>query len=702
VLPTATQTGDPKNTQAYLFLVRAVDSEGGLDPSPATIGFTQSTLLPSIFVDRPPLFDYLEAQPMPPTLSFGFTGIDPDGTTGAPTQWRFLWKYARYDDPGSPLGYSYCNTWYQYSQLGDELISFQDSVWSSWIPYEADPLNRTITFPQQPMYDQNGLRIYYLFALQAMDEAGAVSLDLAYGQNVHNVYISTSLAPELTVYEQYLGTEVAVGINNLVNYEIVAGQPLNFSWYATAEAYFGEVVAYQYGWDIVDPADPNDPGWAVAPGDTPAHLYAPERTFSNGDHTFVVQCWDNSDQMTRITYLLSVVPIPDPSMQYPLLLIDDVVDQNSNAWPAADGIPLDNDVFRDSFWEDVLTGSGGVLGFEWSRDVVDTESQPLTYRDLVDYKAVLWTTRYAAISFIAQTFQPAPDGSQPFNWLDAYQQRVGNVFMAGSRAMNEFIESRNWMIPWVFDTDELNLECGGNLYTVGFGTEVRRGLLRYPYRAMGIAMLDQVTPRYNVYGQCGLGSTGNTARNPACVGVKALLLDADFKADHVLGGVFPDTIFTETTIDWKDTAEAYRDSLQSYSWGNDEFYDGNITDRATAWSPQDCDGSPCLEPMFHIYSRFDWVDDLHTTAGDPDWPHNIFDVPELASRCGIHALDGSYDNSLTTDHTLGFVSHKYDATKPSGVGDVMWGFDPYRFGHDEITGAIHWVLGEHFGLVMRP
>ncbi len=35
--------------------------------------------------------------------------------------------------------------------------------------------------------------------------------------------------------------------------------------------------------------------------------------------------------------------------------------------------------------------------------------------------------------------------------------------------------------------------------------------------------------------------------------------------------------------------------------------------------------------------------------------------------------------------------------KPSMKADVYWGFDPYRFDHEETKKAIRWVL-DYFGL----
>lgn len=694
--------------QTYTFFVRALDEKGAVDPEPARVHFTPTTILPYVFVDRPPnLHGYVESQPIPPTITFGFTAIDPDSPLGASTRFRYIFKRAWHVD-------HYVHTKYEFDQVVDDVLSFSDPDWSVWIPYWPDPALRTITFNDQPQYDEDDNLIHYLFAVQVRDSSGAVTVDRVYARNVENVYVSSAFTPLLTVHETYLGTEQFTGIHGIHTFDIASTQPLKFSWLGDAGAYGGTIEAYRWGWDLMDPDDPDDPGWAVMPGTTPAHLEAPLTTFSTGIHVLTIQCRDNSDQMTRATYVLDLVPVPDPSHQLPLLLVDDVQDRASNGWTSAWGAPLDNDQFRDAFWEGVLTGSGGVHGFNSVSDVADTEVHLLSYRNLVNYRVVVWTTRYAQNTFIWDNFKPLPTGEERYVWLGAYQQVAGNLLLTGSRALNEFIEEKQWMIPWVFDTDEEILEMGGTLYYVGFGvrdqqngTPINVGTLRYPYWGMGVSVLDHVTPRYHVYGQVGPGSTGNSARNGSCVGVKGLILDPDFAVSHLGGGgVFPDTILTDAVIDWKDLDPAYRDELLLFYWNSDEFYDGNITDRSTPWFSQICDGSPCLEPMFRIYSRFDWVDDLHLAAGDPDWPVPYFNTPaELQTACGYHALD-SYDpaaaRTLTTSQVLGFVSHKLEADKPNPVGDVMWGFDPYRFDHVEIEQAIQWVLGEHFGLTMMP
>jgi hypothetical protein len=152
---------------------------------------------------------------------------------------------------------------------------------------------------------------------------------------------------------------------------------------------------------------------------------------------------------------------------------------------------------------------------------------------------------------------------------------------------------------------------------------------------------------------------------------------------------------------------ADHDPLQQvFVWGQDEFYDADIIDRATPFTPQDCDGEACVEPLWRMSSRFDWVRQQRQAA-DPDdtWPEGYYDGPDQPSLivlCGQEALDDARLSARTDGQVTGFVTRKHLENKPSGVGDVVLGFDPYRFDHASMRSAIRWVLGEHFGLSMNP
>jgi len=700
-----------RSFQTHTLFLRTVDTEGGVDPSPAFVSYTATTLLPRIRVNRPDrLSGYLDAQKAPPTVTFGYGGSDPDFEGGSPTQIRYLFKPAWYEN-------HYVRTRVEYNGLVDVLTNFADSSWSQWERYKPEADDRLIVFPNQSIRDENDEQIIYIFALQAQDTAGAVSVDRSYGTSVHNVYISASMTPFLTMTETFLGSRTATGQNTSARIDIAQGQVLEFSWLASAEDYAGVIESYRYGWDLADANDSSDPNWAVLPGNSPQHRRTPKVSFGTGTHTLTVQAWDNSNQMTRFVWVLQVVPVPDYGVQAPVLLVDDVFDQASSGWTSEGGVALDNDIFRDDFWETALGGEGGVVGFIPAADIIDTETDQLSYRDIVNYRVLIWTSRWAQNNYIWSTFKPASSGISQFNWLASYQESVGNLFLVGSRILNEFLEENvrgsDWMVPWIFNSHDTFYDAGssGN-YALGFGTaelpdgtEYYLGPRRYPFETLGVAVLDMVTPKYALYGYPRLGA--QQRRASACVGAKGLVLDPHFKSIYMPeGGVVPDTIFANLEIDWEDNSVSHRDNLMRWLWGDSEFFDANITDRSSPWSPQICDGEPCVDPMFRILSRFDWIDDMHDAAGDSNWPYTIFEEEDdLLLKCGEHALITDENDDLITNTTgkiTAFIAQKVKENKPTRKGDVVWGFDPYLYNREEISNAIQWVLGEHFGLLMNP
>ncbi|MFH1841701.1 MAG: hypothetical protein ABIF77_00705 [bacterium] len=699
---------DPLNQrsfQSHTMFVRAVDEHGGVDPTPAILSFTSTTILPRIRVDRPiSLSDYLDAQAMPPTVTLGYTGSDMDRENGGPAEIRHIFKPAWLDD-------HYVRTQHEFNLRVDDLISFNDPGWSDWEPYPENAADRLVTFSQLPSHEPGGELIIYLFAIQARDIAGAESIERTYSRNVHNIFISKTMSPVLEMYETHLGNQASSGLNGHCAYDITPGQELNFRWIATSEHYSGEVEAYRYGWDVADPDDVLDPHWAIEQGNTWQHVRTPATSFGSGTHTLTIQAWDNSNLMTRYIWNLEVVPVPDPAAQAPVLLVDDVKDQASQGWRAIDMVtPLDRDRYRDFFWDATLDR---VMGWDNVGDHIDTESEDLTFRDIVNYRLVIWSSRHAQLNFIWDNFRPS-SSYDPYNWLYNYQERVGNLFLVGERVLNEFVEDSRWMLPWVFDTDEVYLNTGSGwwstYYRVGFGFRLlldgsyqHVGKERYPYKGLGLATLDHTTPKYYVYQTSGSPSVANGARASVCAGVKALLLDPDFKAHHMpAGGIFPDTIYTDVNIDWMDQDFDYYNQLEPWFWGNDEMYDTNTTERPTYWRPQLCDDEPCVEPMFRQYSRFDWVDDVMAAAGDEGWPYNYLTNSQVTATCGSYCLNLETRRTVTTGAITGFISHKLEEHKPSRKGDVVWGFDPYRFDNQQTRQAIQWLLSEHFGLLLGP
>lgn len=700
---------DHRFYQYHTLLVRAIDDEGAVDPTPAFITFTSTTIAPTVYVSFPPQIDKRGFFRVPPTATLGWTGEDSDFELGVPTKVRYLMKDSYFEEESQ-----YIQTPEEFNDNKDKVISFSDPAWSDWVRYEPEAEDRRVVFPDIPKEDESGENIYYFFAVQAQDTAGAVSLSKEYNVNVLNFRIDNRKTPTIEVCEKFLGCLTSSGLGGRKQYDIAQGQPLKFNWSASASAYGGTLEALRYGWDVDDPDNDNDPGWQVSWGLSELHRESPERSFSTGQHWLTVEAIDNSGQLSRIIMLLNVVPVPEPSSQRPLLLVDDVTDETSNAWPSnatTQAKALDNDIYRDAFWEEALTQTGGVDGFVTLTDSYDLESgSQIGYRDIVDYRVVLWTTKYSATTYLHNNFDPSLDLSDKFVWLAPYQENVGNLILAGSGAIMNFHHKSplltgitSWELPIMYEATEDMEECGEYRYAVGFGeredidgNEFYYGPRQYPFTTLGFAVIDQLQPE-RIYG-CGIGAM---ERKRNCVGTKAIFVDPEFKADFLGAGTFQDTIFVDKVIDWKDNVHpaVIPDVFSTYDFGSQhEIYDVNIAGRQTPYELQALpDGSQAIRPMFRVYTRYDYILDRHRAIGDMDYP--TFD-PKVA--CGGMSISLGTGRTRMDGSPIGVMSFKPAQTKPGGRADIIWGFDPYLMDRDEIKKVIHWTLGEYYGLPVAP
>ena len=707
---------DPRSFRTHSIFIRAVDDKGAVDPSPAYMSFTSTTLVPTCRVVYKDLAgdSYKVA---PPTVNVGWTGEDPDFDLKIPTQVRFLWKSARIgeDDQGEPI---YVRTRNQYNQNRDELINFEDPDWEPWIRFEPNPDDREAQFPEQPDGE------FFLFAIQVRDTAGAVSIDRNYQREVAHFWVRSGFyRPFVTLGEPFLGTPSATERFS----EVAGGQPINFVWSANAEAYNGKIVSYRHGWDLVDPTDANDPGWAVPPGLSKQNLFDKERSFQSGLHTFYLKVIDDSNQERLMIWRISVIPFVQRQFQLPLLVLDQTVDRNVQNWPDQNGEPRNDERFRNAFWEFLGGGSGGVADVAWERDWRD-HVDLVTFSDLVKYKAVLCYAQNNTNQLMFNEFRPTGgpiNGQDRFVWLTPYQEKGGNFFLTGGSSMESFLENSSlYMVPIIFNTRETSYNAGNTDYVVGFGqselpdgTRVERGPGLYPYATAGIAALDWTSPDgKTIYSR---NILARFDRHVDCVGLKGLVLDDEFRTYHGIGpGVIADTMYTNTEIDWHDTIDAQADTLAlfhgTFPFRNDEFYDYNIsTTRATPLIPQECKAPDylegpnglCVQPMFRGIARFDWIREIRFTEGETDWPSSRYTDFELDDECGRFALT-SYEgvdrsSALTNNRNFGFFSYKTARDKPGKKADVYWGFDPYRFNHEESRKAIRWVM-QYFGLAINP
>ncbi len=692
--------GDPRSFRTHSLFIRSVDDKGAKDPTPAYISFTSTTIVPTCRA----VFPQLNAQGpkiVPPTVNIGWSGIDSDFDLRIPTKVRFLWKKAL-----DPTG-AWISTRYAYDRWYDQILSFDDPEWSPWIRYKPLEEDRRVSFPQQTAND------YYLFAVQVQDTAGAVSVGFGYQIEVGHVFIKNNYyRPLVDLGEPYLGSSVM----NSADYEVAANQPINFKWTATATSYNGQIVSFRHGWDLTNPDDDADPGWAVPPGLSAQNKFDSERRYPQGLHRFWLRVEDDSHQVMLLQRNITVIPYVDPLFQLPLLVIDQVVDNRVQNWPDQSGNPRNDESYRNAYWRFLGDGSGGVADLNWDRDWMDHTRIP-KYADLVKYHAVLCYAQYSDTQLMMDQFRPNDSGNDQFCWLAPYQERGGNFFLVGGSSMESFLApASNYAIPIIFDAREPRLFIGNQEFIAGFGTRtlpdesvVQRGPLMYPYATVGISSLDWTSPQGKfIYGRI---STAKDDRNVACAGLKGVVLDPSFKSHHGIGpGVIPDTMYTNPEIDWQDVVSANADTLnlptQSFPFRNDEFVDANLANRPQPLIAQECNASDapgglCIEPMFRGIARFDWLREYNKRQGDAEWPNSTYDSFTLEEICGTQALTSygtlTRGSAKTNGKVYGYFSYKMVEDKPGQKADVFWGFDPYRFNAEGTKKAIRWVL-QYFGL----
>lgn len=637
--------------QTHTLFLRAVDSRGRRDPTPAHASFTATTLAPTVYIDFPRLSASITCNGVSRVLTFGWTGHDPDSYLEKPTHARYL--LIPFDRPDGG-----CYTRTEYEQL--QPIRNDDPGWSRWFSYDApQDSGRTVRFPRKEL----GRR--FLFAVQVKDEAGAVTPVFEWARNVRHVETRDNMSPLLYCAEAHLGPRAVVGTDNLRSEEIVGGQPVEFSWGAKAEEYGCTVVGYRYGWNLVDPEDPDDPGWAVPWG--PNWKRAPTRSFPDGTPNFVLQARDNAGNLSRIMYQLQVIPEIERASQRNLLLVDD--------WPFGDSFEERTvELSWDRKWEGLLDGR--VSGFV-NQDVVDAQDgwDRLGFGLVNQYKSVIWFVGPSTLTYMRNVLAPSHytvfwEGRRytfrRVNWLEIYMRRIGNVLLVGpSSVMSTVGAISSWIYPLIYDVPN-GFPLGFGVRSLPDGTTGNGGTTRFPYTAYCLEATDIIRPApAMIYGE----PTGITKRKRMleCDGLVEARVSPYFIEEY------PDAIGYVRDL---TPAQARLDQDGWYRFQFEEFYNVNVTGRDVSLNLRDCQ-----IPMY-----------VHRARRD----EGIIADPE--SECyplgrEISILDGV---------PVAIVSNAYSDTKQlRGAEDFCWGFHPLAFEPHDVQRALLWILGSRWEIPVR-
>ena len=358
----------------HTFFIRAVDRQGKRS-EPTYRSFTAWTLAPYVTIDRPVPPASGSVQTLAPVITFGWTGRDPiDGPDNLqdPDSIRYL-VHMIVDRTGM-----YNPEFDIVADLNADPAHYEDS-WSRWIWYRApEDSGRQTIIGDDEILEMNRS---YIFAVQAKDEAGAVTGIFDRRSNVRQFIVSRQAGPLLTICEPILGCFRFLGTNlRPEKRDLPPGVALNFRWYADASSYGGEIVCYQYGWDVADVNNPSDWDSECSP-----YVRNCSATWYSGVHTLFVRVIDNAGTETLGQIEINIVPF---TMDRNLLWVDDFPSTNFDQLDYA--MPREDQ--HDAFW---LGHCAKAVGFDPTRDVYDAyysyNSRPPLISLIGRYRNIIWT-----------------------------------------------------------------------------------------------------------------------------------------------------------------------------------------------------------------------------------------------------------------------------------------------------------------------
>jgi hypothetical protein len=402
-----------KFKKSHTFFVRAVDDRGTRSEA-AHRSFTAFTLAPHIMITEPYCADPSSgAQMLSSFVRFRWEGKDPLDSP---------WNYQEVDSV------RYMHVPYTSGivmELNRNPGVFKEE-WSDWYWYfePGDSGREAWLGDDEVLVPGKG----YIFAVQAMDEAGAVSVVFDKRTNVRHFMSIVPTGPVLRINDPYLGTFSFLGTEmRMEEMNIPAGFSTRFSWTGDASSYGGVVRSFRYGWDIQQLDDPSQ--WSTAPN--PYITSAQERQWYSGTHVLFVEVVDNLGYVTLGTLELTVVPI---DMSRDLLWVDDFPSldftQDIYAFP--------NETEHDVFWTSMCLN---VMGFDPQRDIYDVLDNDFylpPMEHLWKYKNVIWSYSTASDILSGSVWNRfvkyTPEGSSgdlTLNFLPYYLATGGHLWTVG-------------------------------------------------------------------------------------------------------------------------------------------------------------------------------------------------------------------------------------------------------------------------------
>ena len=469
-------------SKSHTFFIRAVDLEGRRS-DPVYRSFTAWTLAPYIEITMPrPPGDLNATVSLGKIIKWEWRGTDPIDSPDNiqdPDSIRYMYHRVVTPTGADSVGFDIV------LDLNENPWRYEKD-WRPWISYHAPGDSGRSTW----LGDDELLELSkaHVFAVQAKDEAGAVTAIFTRGVNIRQFIVSVTAAPLLTVTEPFLGGFRFRGDNaKREKRDLPPGVELNFHWYGDATSYGGEIKCYQYGWDVADLNNPSD--WA---SDCSPYNKGCRAIWYSGVHTLYVRCLDNSNSETLGQIEISIVPF---TMDRNLLWVDDLLSSNDflqeyYMFPREDE--------HDNFW---LGHCRRAIGFDPARDVYDAagggyNSAPPKISLIGRYKNIIWTFNSALGSTcIDNVIQFTPESrlsesAVPLNFLPIFLAKGGHLLTEGmsEKSAGLAVILPTMEAPRAFP---LNIKC--ELLGNSDGCEGdTSGVNSYAYKDYCVTMLDKI------------------------------------------------------------------------------------------------------------------------------------------------------------------------------------------------------------------
>lgn len=483
----------------HVFMISAIDNVGRYDHSPARRFFSSRTKPPTSQITRGPS-PYNPR--VGPTFTFEWSGTDPDGSPmGGPAPVDsfeyLLLQVGVAAEPGHPPLPNFDQTSYVgliNGGVGRTLPAPFDD-WK-WIGVRGAGKR----FQNVPAGE-------YVFAERAVDLAGATEKALKFVTNIRHFTVvpgtppAVPLGPSLIVAcSSLIRPVVASGPNDISReaIQVLEGEPLSFSWSASAASYGGIVLGYAYALDDLSRMPSPDPLVTGATFTSPA--------LSTGNHFLSIRAVDDVGLVTNAVIPILVIhpTFKDPGTPREILYVDDSLSPGSTTYRVGN---YPSDLEETNWWTLTMLPHLGVPYTEWDTYFAGLQGvegrEPPSLRDLVRYSTVIWNVDFNN-GFASPTGLHKTLFEGPQSGLAGYLRGGGTLILSG------FIIASNVSEP----TTVLYSTFGGICAGLGPGRE-----FDYSYFARNFMGIDGAL--YNGEGLRTRGARDFISTAPTAAGIAA-------------------------------------------------------------------------------------------------------------------------------------------------------------------------------------